>query len=471
MSWSEDGGSMDPMTTQLAIVGAGPGGYVAAIRAAQRGAKVCLIERAEVGGTCLNRGCIPTKTLVASASLYTRIQRAAEYGLTVGEVRPDMERIIRRKNEVVERLAGGVKFLLNRNRVHLLQGTARFVSPRELAIDTPEGRVALTAEKIIIAAGTVPAVPPAFGYDGEFVLTSDEALNLTHLPGRLIVVGGGVIGCEFASIFRAFGVEVSVVEMLPGLLPLLEAELGKSLGLSFRKRGLKVFTGQSVAEVDRSAGEVSVSLASGEILTADRLLVAIGRRTVADELGLDAAGLDVDERGRIPVGRDLRTEVPGIYAIGDINTMGYDLAHAASHQGLAVVETLYGPGRSYEDDAVPNCVFTDPEIASVGMTAEEAARQGLTVRTGKFPFLANSKAVAMGETEGWVKVVAEAGSGRILGVHIFGAHASDLIAEAALAVRNGMAAEELARTIHAHPTLAEVLPEAAEGAYGLSIHV
>ena len=460
------------MDTQLAIIGAGPGGYVAAIRAAQRGAKVCLIERGQVGGVCLNWGCIPTKALVGSAELYTRIRRAGDYGLTVtGEVKPEMDRIIRRKDEVVKRLVGGVESLLKKNGVQLRRGTARFISPHEIALGTADGEDVIRAETIVIAAGTVPLVPPAFGYDGRLVITSDEALNLTELPRRMVIIGGGVIGCKFASIYHALGVEVQVVEMLPGLLPLLEAEIGRMLAFSFKKRGIKVFTGQKVEELVKGQDEASIRLSSGETLAAERVLVAIGRRTVANELGLERAGLAADQRGRIPVDSSLRTVLPHIYAIGDINTMPYDLAHAASHQGLAVVETLYGPGRSYEDEVMPNCVFTDPEIASVGLTTEEAAAKGIAVKTGKFPYPANGKALTMGETEGWVKMLAAADSDRILGVHIMGAHASDLIAEAALAIRNGLTVAELTRTIHAHPTLAEMVMEAGEAVHALSIHI
>ena len=459
------------MEAQLAIIGAGPGGYVAAIRAAQRGAKAVLIERDQVGGVCLNRGCIPTKALVASAQLLTRIKKAGDYGLTVGEARPDLARIVQRKDEVVRRLVGGVGFLLKKYGVQLVKGTARFVSPRELSVDTAEGTISVTAEAIIVAAGTKPLVPQVFGHDGRLVMTSDEVLNLTELPARLVVIGGGVIGCEFASIYRALGTEVSVVEMLPRLLPMLDAELGKALELSFKKRGIAVRTGAKVEEVSKESATAGVRLSSGEVLTTERVLVAIGRQTVANELDLEAAGLAVDHRGRIAVGRDLRTTVPGIFAIGDINDLPYDLAHAASHQGLAVVETLYGPGRVYMDEAVPSCVFTDPEIASVGLTVEEAESKGLLTKTGKFPYAASGKAMAMGEPEGWVKMVAEAGSGRLLGVHIMGAHAADLIGEAALAVHRGVTAHELTETIHAHPTLAETLMEAAEGVLGAGIHV
>ena len=461
----------DPMEAQLAVIGAGPGGYVAAIRAAQRGAKVCLIEKDRVGGVCLNRGCIPTKTLAAAAELYARMQRASEYGLAVEGARPEMERVIRRKDEVVKRLAAGVEYLLRKNGVRLLRGTARFLSPHELLVAGPEGEIRIEAERIVIAAGTVPTAPAVFGYDGRLVITSDEALNLTELPRRVVIAGGGAIGCEFASIYRAFGAEVAVVEMLPRLLPALDADLGKALTSSFKKRGIEVHAGRKVEMVEKTGDAVMMRLESGAVLCADLVLLAIGRKTAVEGLDLGRAGLAADPRGRIPVDRSLRTAVLHIYAVGDINDRPYDLAHAASHQGLAVAESLFGPGRVYEDGAVPSCVFTDPEIASVGLSTEEAAAKGFSVKIGKFPYLANGRALAMGEPEGWVLVVAEEGTGRILGVHIFGAHASDLVAEAALAVRHGLTAAELAETIHAHPTLAETLPEAAEGVFGLSIHV
>ena len=462
---------MESINTQLAVIGAGPGGYVAAIRAAQRGAKVVLIEKDQVGGVCLNWGCIPTKAMIASAELYAKIKKAADYGLEVGEARPDLARIIARKDEIVKRLVLGVQGLLKKNQVQLVKGTARFLSPQMLAVTGPGGETVIQAEKTIIAAGTVPFVPSVFGYDGKMVITSNEALNLSGLPARMIIVGGGVIGCEFASIFQALGVEVTVVEMLPHLLPLLDPELGSGLARSCKNRGIKILTGQKVEAVSKDESEVRVELSSGESLAAEKVLVAIGRRTLAAELDLEKAGLAADARGRIPVGRDLQTAVPGIYAIGDLNTMPYDLAHAASYQGLAVAETLYGPGRVYEDEAMPNCVFTVPEIASVGLSSVEAVERGLATRIAKFPYLANGKALTMGEPEGWVKMVAEAGSGKLLGVHIIGAHASDLIAEAALAVRHGMTAEALSGTIHAHPTLAETLMETAEGLAGLAVHI
>ena len=452
---------MKRIKTQLAVIGAGPGGYTAALRAAQLGVKVCLIERGELGGVCLNRGCIPTKTLVASAELYSRIKRATEFGIDTTDARPNMERIIGRKNDVVNRLVSGIGFLMNKYGVDVIKGEARFLSDHELMVTGTEGETVLMAKDIIIATGTEPMVPETFGYDGERVITSDEALEQTQLPERLVVIGGGVMGCEFASVFRALGAEVTVVEMLPSLLSTLDDELGKHLALAFRKRGISTLTGVGVESILKESDEAVVLLGNGEVIRAEKVLIVIGRKPLTSELGLEAAGIQTDQRGRIPVNAGLQTMTQHIYAIGDVNSMNYDLAHTATFQGLAVVDTLYGSGRAYRDVAVPNCVFTDPEIATVGLTVKQAETLGVLFKTGKALFAANGKAQAMGAAEGWVKILAEEKSGRILGVHIFGAHASDLIAEATLAVEHGMTTEELTQTIHAHPTLPEAVMEAA----------
>lgn len=457
---------------QIAVIGAGPGGYAAAIRAAKRGVKVCLIEKDEVGGVCLNRGCIPTKAMVASTELYTRAKRACDFGIIVGEVRPDLARIIQRKDAVVKKLTSGAHFLLKKQGVQLIKGTASFLSTQTLLIKDGQKKQVIQAQQIIIAAGTVPYVPPTFGYDRQSIITSDEALKLAKLPRSMVIVGGGVVGCEFASIYRGLGVEVTIVEALPGLLPTADAELGRYLSLAFQKRGIRVDTGQTVEEIWKGEASLKIRLASGDTLRTELVLVAVGRKPATKDLALEKAGLPVDERGKIPVNPDLRTKVPSIYAIGDVNNYNCNLAHAASHQGLAVVDSLYGQAfRVYREEAVPNCLFTDPEIAWVGLTIEEAQQRGLKIRTGKLPYLANGRAVTIGETEGWVKIIANEENGRILGVHIVGAHASELIAEATLAVRYGLTTAQLAETVHAHPTLAEAVMEAAEGIFGFSTNV
>ncbi|MGE5598007.1 MAG: dihydrolipoyl dehydrogenase, partial [Bacteroidota bacterium] len=455
------------MTKRVAIIGAGPGGYVAAIRAAQLGCGVTLIEKDRVGGVCLNRGCIPTKTMAATAELLERARRAAEYGLAAGEVRPEMPRLRARQEAVVKRLAGGIGLLLQKHKIELIQGAARFISPHELEVALPDGgRRTVAADAFVIAVGTRAEAPAVFGYDGATVITSDEALQIEEIPSRLVVVGGGVVGCEFASIFSALGAKVTVLELMPGLLPMLDAELGRALSLSFKKRGIEAVTGARVAKVVKENGGARVELEDGRSFQADRVLISIGRHAETEALNPGAAGIRVDERGRIPVDRGLRTNVPHIYAIGDVNDLPYDLAHVASHHGLVAAANIAGEERTVETEVVPSVVFTLPEIASVGRTAEGAAAAGIRVQTGKFPFLASGKAVAMGETEGFVKIVADAETGRILGVHIMGPHASDLIAEGALAVRTGATLETVAWTIHAHPTLAETFMEAAEAAHG-----
>lgn len=460
------------MTKRVAIIGAGPGGYVAAIRAAQLGCGVTLIEKDRVGGVCLNRGCIPTKTMAATAELLERARRAAEYGLAAGEVRPEMPRLRARQEAVVKRLAGGIGLLLQKHKIELIQGAARFISPHELEVALPDGgRRTVAADAFVIAVGTRAEAPAVFGYDGATVITSDEALQIEEIPSRLVVVGGGVVGCEFASIFSALGAKVTVLELMPGLLPMLDAELGRALSLSFKKRGIEAVTGARVAKVVKENGGARVELEDGRSFQADRVLISIGRHAETEALNPGAAGIRVDERGRIPVDRGLRTNVPHIYAIGDVNDLPYDLAHVASHHGLVAAANIAGEERTVETEVVPSVVFTLPEIASVGRTAEGAAAAGIRVQTGKFPFLASGKAVAMGETEGFVKIVADAETGRILGVHIMGPHASDLIAEGALAVRTGATLETVAWTIHAHPTLAETFMEAAEAAHGRAIHI
>ncbi len=461
------------MERDLVIIGAGPGGYTAALHGAKRGAGVCLIEQAAVGGDCLNYGCIPTKTLAASAELYARMRRAADFGLEVDQIRPNVAKIIKRKDDVVARLAKGLHQLLKQQGVELITGKASFLSSRELAIDNGQARTILEAKRIIIAAGTVPYIPSSFSYDGESVLTTDDALKLADLPASLVIIGGGVLGCEFASIFNALGVETAIVERFPSLIPSFDAELGQHLSLSFKRRGIRVYTGQIVEGIEKGAAGVRLCLASGEVLEAHRVLLAMGRKTAWEGLQLEKAGLVVDEGGKIPVGPDLRTKIPWIYAIGDINNIGPDLAHVASEQGLAVAEGLFARSPrvfTANSRVVPRCVFTDPEVASVGLTEAEAAEKGIKVRVNKFSYLANGKALALGEREGWVKLVAAEEGGRIIGAQIFGTRAAELIAEATLAISHGLTAGQLASLLHAHPTLTEAVMEAAGGLAGLGLY-
>lgn len=461
------------MSKKVMIIGAGPGGYVAAIHAAKLGCDVTLIEKNHVGGVCLNCGCIPTKALVASAEMLRHTRRIAEYGIDLmGEIHPNLAQIMARKDAVVTRLTNGVSFLLKKNKVNLVKGSGRFLSPTEVEVTTADGdKQEYSADAFIIATGTVPAVPPVFSFDGDMVITSEQALNLRELPKSMIIIGGGVIGCEFASILSELGVKISVIEMLPGLLPMLEPELGKSLAATFTKRGIEVKTGVKVTKVTKTAETAVLSFENGEVLEAEKVLVSIGRRAETDSLNLSAAGVKMDQRGKIQVDSRLCTNIANIYAIGDVNNLRYDLAHAASYQAKVAVDNLCGTERTVDEYIVPSCVFTLPEIASVGMTEQEAKEAGLIAKTAKFPYMANGKALAMGEAEGFVKIIADSASGKVLGVHIMGAHASDLIAEATLAVFLGLTAADLGSTIHAHPTLAETIMEASEMINNQAIHI
>lgn len=453
------------MEYQVAIIGAGPGGYIAALHAARLGMKVCLIEKSEVGGVCLNQGCIPTKTLVGSAKVFSLVTKAADYGIEAGtNARPDWKRILERKNQVVARLVKGIHYLLDQAKVELIKGTAALTSEHELKITFTDGTErSVGAEKIIIATGSEPSVPEFFNYDGAKVLTSNEALTLPELPESLAIIGGGVIGCEFASIFAAFGVKVTIVELMDQLIPNLDSEISGSLRLQLKKKGIGIHTATSVNQVVNEVHGVKLILSDGKNISTAKALVSIGRKPNSGQLGLEGIGVKLNAKGRIEVNQNLQTNLPWIYAIGDVNDQPWDLAHAASFQGVVAVRHLAGKPAIWSDEAMPNCIFTDPEVATVGMTVQEAAGQGLETVTSKAAFLANGKALAQGEAAGMVKVVADKKSRRILGVQIIGPEASDLIAEATLAVKYHLTVEQLAGTIHAHPTLAESLHEAAEG--------
>jgi len=458
------------MKYNIVVIGAGPGGYVAAVRAAQLGAKVAVIEKDEVGGTCLNRGCIPTKTLAYGAELLNNIRRASEFGIATGEVKVDFSRLVERKNKVVSQLVMGVNYLIKKNKIDLIKGTARLQAPGKVRVTLADGEKAiLTTENIIIATGTEPALMPALGYDGKLVLTSNEALNITGVPEKMLVIGGGVIGCEFASIFNALGAKVTVLEVMPSILPAVDQEVAKTMQGLLKRQGITVKTKANILEVKKSAGTVTAVLESGEEVTAGRALVSIGRTMNSRGLGLEEAGVALGRRGEVIVNGKLETGVTGIYAIGDV-TGKIQLAHVASAQGLVAVDNILGRPREMDYRAIPNCIFTSPEAAGVGLTTQEAQEKGIDVITGKFSFIASGKAKAMGETSGFVKIVADPESDRVLGVHIAGPHATDLIAEAVLAVKMSVTVKQLTETMHAHPTLSEAVLEAAEAVHGMSIH-
>ncbi|MHB8917710.1 MAG: dihydrolipoyl dehydrogenase [Desulfocucumaceae bacterium] len=455
---------------KVVVIGGGPGGYVSAIRAAQLGASVALVEKGNVGGTCLNRGCVPTKALAAGAEVIHTVRRASEFGVGTGEITVDFGRLMERKDQVVGRLVQGVEFLLKKNKVELIKGTAKLSGKGRVVVEGPEATRELEAGNIILATGTGPALIKAFGYDGERVITSDEALTLGEVPQRLLVIGGGVIGCEFACIFSALGSKVTVVELMPTILPLMDKEVARLMQSLLKRQGISIKTKAKILEVRKQPDFMVAVLESGEEIEADKILISIGRVMNLQGLGLEEAGVALGERGEVVVNDRMETSVPTIYAIGDI-TGRVQLAHVASAQGLVAVDNIMGRVRLMDYRVVPSCIYTHPEVGSVGMTSQEAENSGVKFKSGKFSFMASGKAQVMGQTDGFVKVLADPETDRILGVHIVGPHATDLISEATVAMQAGFTVSQLAGTIHAHPTLAEAVMEATEAVHGMSIHM
>jgi len=467
--------------TGIAVLGGGPGGYVAALRAAQLGARVTLIEENLVGGVCLNVGCIPTKALLRSAEVYRTIQRAGEFGLELeGSVRPDWPAIQARKARIVRQLVGGVELLLRKAGVQVLRGRGRFVGPHTLQVTTADGPQRVEAQNVIVATGSRPVRLPLPGLDpsagsGQVlpgVLDSSGALALEELPQRLLIIGGGVIGAEFAEIFSALGVQVTLVEMLERLLPQMDADLGAALARQMARRGVSLHLGSRLSRVDEAADglRATVVTPAGEAaIPADRVLVAVGRRPNVEDLGLEAAGVRVAKSG-IPVDARMQTNVPGVFAIGDVTGQA-QLAHVAMQGGEVAAENALGQPSTLDLKTVPGCVYTDPEIASVGLTEAQAREEGHDVRVGRFPLNASGKALTYGESGGFVKVVSEARFGEVLGLHIVAPHASDLIHEGGLALALEATVEELSATVHGHPTLGEAVREAALEVRGGALHL
>ncbi len=460
------------MSTSVVVIGGGPGGYVAALRAAQLGAQVTLVEADCLGGVCVNVGCIPTKALLWSAEVYHLVGQAAQFGVRVGNPEVDWPAMQARKGEVVKKLAGGVRVLLDRAGVKTVAGRARFVGPGEVAVEAASGEQRLGADRYIIATGSSPLRLPISGLDLPGVLDSTAALSLPALPASLLVVGGGAVGLEFATLFATLGVKVTVVEMLPRLAPLADADVGQALRTALAIQGVKVHVNTRITGLEAADGGLVARLQGpqGELsVEAEKALLAAGRRPNVDGLGLEAAGITFDRKG-IQVDERMATSVPNVYAIGDV-VGGTMLAHVAMHQGTVAVENALGHSARMRYNAVPSCIFSRPEAASVGLTEEAARQQGHDVRIGRFPFNGNGKALAQGEVEGFVKVVAEARYGAVLGMHVVGPHASDLILEGALGLTLETTLDEVAETIHAHPTLGEAVAEAGLGALGRALHL
>jgi len=457
---------------RIVIIGAGPGGYVAALRAARLGASVTVVEDVEVGGTCLNRGCIPTKALLASAELYGRIRRSGDFGIETGPgVTAHMDRIVARKDKVVATQVKGIRSLFRAWGVRLLEGRGRLLAPRRVEVSLRGGATErLEADAVIVATGSRPAEIPTFPRDGERIFSSDEAVHLAEVPRRLLIVGAGVIGCEFASLFGELGAEVTLLEMLPRAVATEDEEISAVLAREFKKRKIRLLTGVRTEKVDLVDGGVRATLADGRVLEADRMLVSIGRSINSGGLGLEDLGVGIGDRGEIRVDETMQTAVEGIYAVGDV-TGGVMLAHVASKEGLVAVENIMGGSARMRYDVVPAAIFTHPEIGSVGLREHECREAGRGIRVGRFPFRALGKAHAAGEIAGLVKVIADARTDRILGAHLIGPGASDLVHELATAMEAGLTAGQVAAAIHAHPTLSEAVLEACEDVHGMAVHL
>ncbi len=457
---------------QTVVIGAGPGGYVAAIRLAQLGRDTILVEASErLGGICLNEGCIPSKALIHASDLAYEAQHAGDMGLTVAGVDVDMPKMVAWKDGIVRRLTGGIKVLCDKNGVEVVHGRARFASDRKLIVMTSEGQGEIEFEQAVIATGSAPMALPGFAFDGERVIGSREALDLGRVPDRLVVIGGGYIGLELGTVYAKLGSKVTVVEFLPKLLPGLDPEVGQALGRRLKQLGIEVKLGHKAASFE--PGEPPVVVAEGPDgpvrIEADVVLVSVGRVPNSSGLELEGIGVKLDGKGFIEVDDRMRTSVPGIYAIGDV-VGGALLAHKAFQEAKVAAEVIAGEPAAFDNVSVPAVIYTDPEVAWTGLTETEATEHGYRVVTGTFPFRASGRAMSLDSTDGFVKAIADADSKQLLGVLAVGRGVSEFIGEATLALEMGAFLEDVALTIHPHPTMSEAFQEAVEAALGKAVH-
>lgn len=462
---------MTSSTFDLIVIGGGPGGYVAAIRAAQHGLSVaCVDKNAVLGGTCLRVGCIPSKALLESSEIYHRAKAGLErHGVKLGGIELDVAAMLARKDQVVSINTKGIEALFKKHKITRYEGVGRFARPGQVEVEGPNGNWSLSATRVIIATGSKVAPLAGVELDGERIGTSTEGLTFTEVPGHLVVIGAGYIGMELGSVWLRLGAKVTIVEYLDRILPGLDAEIAGEAHKLFKKQGFEFLLGRKVTAARRDGEGCTVECADAEPIHCDRVLLAVGRQPNTEGLALDKIGLKLDDRGRIPVNEHFETSVQGVYAIGDV-IRGPMLAHKAEDEGVACADGIATGYAHVNYDAIPAVVYTHPEIASVGQTEEQLVAANTPYRKGKFAFRANGRARTLDEVEGFVKVLAHAETDRVLGVHILGARAGDLIAEAAAAMEFGATSEDIARTSHAHPTLAEALKEAALAVSGAAIH-
>ncbi|MFH2066106.1 MAG: dihydrolipoyl dehydrogenase [Pseudomonadota bacterium] len=476
------------MSTKVCVIGAGPGGYVAAIRAAQLGATVTLVEKDNVGGTCLNNGCIPSKTLKTTADLLEKFHHARNFGISIsGTITPDIKVIMERKNQIIQNQRRGIHGLLKHQQIALVDGDGYIEEPGIVKVRQADGNMlTLKWDKLILALGSTPLEISAFPFDGKRIISSTDALSLSEIPESMVIVGGGVIGCEFACILSALGTDITLVEALPRLLPLpsVDESCSKVLEREMKKRKIKFFVNKTVESIDMSneklrvvAGPSSLISSPSEkelkpiIIDTDKVLVCIGRSPVSIGSGLDKLNIQTDEKGWVLADEQMQTNVPDVYAIGDmLGPSKIMLAHVASAEGRVAAENAMGLGTKMNYRAVPGAIFTSPEVATVGLSEAQAGEQGISVTSESSLFRTTGKAQATGEIAGHAKIVSDADTGRVLGLHIIGPHATDLIAEGTLAVQANLKVEDLANTIHAHPTLSEIICETALKIMGKPIH-
>lgn len=444
----------------VAVLGGGPGGYAAAIRALQRGLSAAVIERADMGGTCLNRGCIPTKSLLHSAQQYQAIKAAGRNGISVGAIEYDFSKMAARKDAAVKQLRSGVEYLVGSNGGVIYRGEG-YIKDRNTIEITGDGTETIHADKIIIATGSRPAVPPFITVDNRSILNSDGLLNIERCPQSVIIIGGGVIGIEFATLFSALEKRVTVIEMLEGILPGIDSEVSAILKKSLERKGVKFYTGARVTSLEACEGVMCAFECQGGVVTAQAEIAAVvtGRKPNSENLGLENIGLQT-EQGFIKVNDGMETTVKGVYAVGDV-TGKKMLAHAATAQGIAAAENAAGANKTVNSLLSPACIYSEPEAASVGLTEEEAVKNGFAVRVGRFPVSANGKCAVMGERSGMAKIIAQEGTDSILGAHIIAPRATDMISEITMAMRCGLNIHDIADTIHPHPTVSEIIMEAA----------
>lgn len=452
----------------VAVIGAGPGGYVAAIKASQMGRKVALIEKQSLGGTCLNVGCIPSKTLLSNAQLFKKFKRASDFGIEVDRLSFNYQKMKERKDRVVEQIRNSLGGLLRSNGIAIFNGHAAFLSPNELKVRGVDNAL-IRAEKIIIATGSQPIDIPAFPCDHQLIHNSTSIFELTELPKSMCIIGGGYIGCEFASLFSELGVEITIIEAMSSIVAMQGNIISQHLSKAFTKQGITIKTNVSVKKIDKKKEGIVIHLSGGDLLESDMALVAVGRKLNVEGLGLEKAGLKTNAKGAIEVNEKLETTVSGIYAIGDITAI-HMLAHVASHQGIVAAANACSQDARMHYRAVPAVIFTNPEIATVGLTKEQAIEESYEITVGNFPFQALGKTIATGETEGFAQVISDKQTGEILGAQVIGHEASNLIAEMALAINNELTLDCIMDTIHAHPTMAEGWLEASLLANETPIH-